>query len=298
MTEEKKRVIIIDDEEPIREILASAVNNEGLLAAVCANGREALELLQAGHDDLLLAITDIKMPVMDGLQFIREAKKIVPELPFIIASGYGTKRDVITALQLGASDYLEKPFRLRDVVAAIRKIRAIANENLRTAELYQHFAGEKIVFRLGNDLELVPVLVRELIREVKKLQTVARELDLSGIHMALHETVINAIEHGNLELSSRLKEKPDYLDLVARRAATPPYADRQVTVTMTMDPDAFTCEVADEGPGFDWRSLPDPRNPENLFKPHGRGLILIANYFDEVKFNERGNTITLTKRLR
>jgi anti-sigma regulatory factor (Ser/Thr protein kinase) len=62
-------------------------------------------------------------------------------------------------------------------------------------------------------------------------------------------------------------------------------------------PDSFTCEITDEGPGFDWRSLPDPRDPENLFKPHGRGIILMANYFDQLTFNDQGNSITMVKKL-
>ncbi len=298
MMADKKRVMIIDDEEPIREILVNAVDNEGLKGEDFANGREALAALEAGHDDVLMVITDIKMPEMDGIQFIRAAKKLVPELPFVIASGYGSKKDVITALQLGASDYLEKPFHLQDVVAAVRKIRKMVARDRQTEELYRYFTGEKIVFQLPNNIDLVPVLVQELIREIKKLQAPDRQLELNGIGMALHETIINAIEHGNLELPSTLKEKPDYLEQLEQKAGTTPYRDRRVSVSLTLDRDSFTCRVTDEGPGFDWHSLPDPRDPENLFKPHGRGMILIANYFDRVEFNEKGNTITLTKKLR
>jgi len=109
--------------------------------------------------------------------------------------------------------------------------------------------------------------------------------------------VVNAIEHGNLELSSTLKEKPDYMEILEKRMTESPYADRQVLVSTTVTTTSFSCEITDEGPGFDWQSLPDPRDPENLFKPHGRGIILMANYFDRVTFNQQGNSITMEKDL-
>jgi len=115
--------------------------------------------------------------------------------------------------------------------------------------------------------------------------------------MALHEAVVNAIEHGNLELSSTLKEKPNYMEILEKRMTESPYAERQILVATAVTPTSFSCEITDEGPGFDWQSLPDPRDPENLFKPHGRGIILMANYFDRVTFNQQGNSITMEKDL-
>ena len=79
----------------------------------------------------------------------------------------------------------------------------------------------------------------------------------------------------------------------AQLSSPAPYAERRVHVTVRLTPAAATFIVRDEGPGFDVSSLPDPRDPENLTKPSGRGVMLIRTFMDEVTFNERGNEITM-----
>ena len=293
----KNVIIIADDDAATREILAEIVEQEGLRQYDFENGKLALEALEAHPDDVMLIISDIKMPEMDGIQFLRQARKSFPEIPFVITSGYGTKNNIITALKLGALDYLEKPFRIKDVREIIQKIKQVINETRQTATLYRYLEGKKICFKIDNDIRLVHALVNELAREIKKIGGKYLQPELTGIRMALHEAVVNAIEHGNLELPSTLKEKPNYLELLEKRRAEAPYAKRQITVATSITPTSFSCEISDEGPGFDWRSLPDPRDPENLFKPHGRGIILMANYFDRITFNQQGNSITLEKDL-
>ncbi|RLB68286.1 MAG: hypothetical protein DRH04_06945 [Deltaproteobacteria bacterium] len=293
----KNLVIIADDEAATRDVLAEIVEQEGLQALGFENGKSALEALHDHADEVMLVISDIKMPVMNGIEFIRQARKSFPETPFVIASGYGTKNDIITTLKLGALDYLEKPFRIKDVREIIQKIKQVLYETQQKIELYHYLEGKKICFKITNDIKLVHALVNELIQEIKKIGGKALQPELTGIRMALHEALVNAIEHGNLELSSSLKETPHYLEEMEKRITESPYADRQVLVETTITPTSFTCKITDEGPGFDWRSLPDPRDPENLFKPHGRGIILMANYFDRMTFNEQGNSIKMEKNL-
>jgi len=293
----KNLVIIAEDDVSTREVLAEIVEQEGLKQRNFENGELALEALKSNPDDVILVISDIKMPEMDGIQFLRQARESFPETPFVITSGYGTKDNIITALKLGALDYLEKPFRVKDVQEIIQKIKQAISETQQEAKLYHYLEDKKICFKISNDIKLVHSLVNELIREIKKIGGKSLQPELTGIRMALHEAVVNAIEHGNLELSSTLKEKPDYMEIIEKRMTESPYADRQVLVSTTVTTTSFSCEITDEGPGFDWQSLPDPRDPENLFKPHGRGIILMANYFDRVTFNQQGNSITMEKDL-
>ncbi len=60
-------------------------------------------------------------------------------------------------------------------------------------------------------------------------------------------------------------------------------------------PGSFTCMIQNQGPGFEWRFLPDPTDPENLFKSHGRGVIMAGNFFDEFFYSESGNQVTVRK---
>ena len=255
---------------------------------------DALEALRDDHDNVVLVITDIKMPQLNGIEFMRLASQDFPGIPFIVTSGRGTKKEIIQALKQGAIDYFEKPFGIKEISSSIRKVRHLVEEGRRTAEVYQHLVEKKLHFEIPNEIDLVQPLVRSLADEVKLSCQIPRS-HLPGIRMGLHELIVNAIEHGNLELSSELKLRSDYLGFLKRRAREGQFKDRRVQIWVSIAADNFSCEISDQGPGFDWRSLPDPANPENLFKPHGRGIILAANFFDEFVFNEAGNQITVRK---
>ena len=116
--------------------------------------------------------------------------------------------------------------------------------------------------------------------------------------MAIEEALINACYHGNLELSSSLRDQDDdlYRQLARDRARQAPYAQRRVTVQFHCGQRSLHCTIRDDGPGFDPHSLPDPFSAESLTRPSGRGLTLIRSFMDEVRFNDQGNEITLFKR--
>ena len=113
--------------------------------------------------------------------------------------------------------------------------------------------------------------------------------------VALEEALSNAIIHGNLEVSSKLRERDDnaYGDLIEQRRVAAPYADRRVVIEAELNTESACFTIRDQGPGFDISSLPDPNNPENLLRPSGRGLTLMHAFLDEVTYNEKGNEVTL-----
>ena len=115
---------------------------------------------------------------------------------------------------------------------------------------------------------------------------------------ALTEALANAIDHGNLELDSALRESDGqaYRELGTQRTKIPPFRDRRVHVSAYFQEDEARFVIRDEGPGFDPHTLPDPTDPENLLKPSGRGVMLIRTFMDVVAFNETGNEITMIKR--
>ena len=124
---------------------------------------------------------------------------------------------------------------------------------------------------------------------------------LIRVGTALHESLLNAMEHGNLELSSELRESEDieaYRGLVETRRHLPPYHARRVLVTARFSRNEAVFVVRDDGGGFNTSKRPDPTDPVNLGKSSGRGLFLIRTFMDEVSFNEAGNEITMTKRRR
>ena len=115
----RPRVLVVDDEASIRDLLAKTLALAEYDVDVVPDGRAALEQMRMNPYDLLIA--DLKMPGIDGLAVIREAKRYKADLPVIIITGFSSESSAIEALNLGVSGYLTKPFRVQKVLAAAAK---------------------------------------------------------------------------------------------------------------------------------------------------------------------------------
>jgi excisionase family DNA binding protein len=115
----RPRILVVDDEAAIRDLLSKTLALAEYDVDVAPDGRSALERMRLNPYDLLIA--DLKMPGMDGLAVIREAKRYKADLPVIIITGFSTESSAIEALNLGVAGYLTKPFRVPQVLAAAAK---------------------------------------------------------------------------------------------------------------------------------------------------------------------------------
>jgi excisionase family DNA binding protein len=115
----RPRVLVVDDEASIRDLLSQTLALADYDVDVAVDGRGALDRIRLDPYDLLIA--DLKMPGMDGLSVIREAKRLKNDLPVIIITGYSTESSAIEAVNLGVTGYLTKPFRVPQVLAAAAK---------------------------------------------------------------------------------------------------------------------------------------------------------------------------------
>lgn len=114
----KAHIIIAEDETGLRNSIVEALDREGFLVSACADGIEALEAYRSTIADLM--VLDINMPRMDGLELLREIRKQDDELAVIFLSSRDEEIDRVLGLELGADDYLGKPFSLRELIARIR----------------------------------------------------------------------------------------------------------------------------------------------------------------------------------
>ncbi len=120
MTTEKTRILVVDDEEIVRESLGGWLEKDGYLVVSASDGRAAVERLKAERWDVLLL--DLKMPGMDGLQVLEEAKKLRPEAAAVIMTAYATVDTAVAAMKMGAFDYLVKPFDPEELSLMMQKI--------------------------------------------------------------------------------------------------------------------------------------------------------------------------------
>lgn len=141
------RILIVDDEESQRDLLAGFLSKKGNTVRTASSGKEAVEINTGSGFDL--AILDLKMPEFDGIETLQRMKQIDPETYFVILTGYGTVESAVQAMKQGAYDYLNKPINLDELELIIERIRGEVDthrelEVLR-AELEHKFASDTFI---------------------------------------------------------------------------------------------------------------------------------------------------------
>lgn len=116
----KRTVLIVDDEVEICDLLSIMIQKLGFATLTAYNGREALEIIKNNTIDTI--ISDLKMPFMDGFQLLYEVRLQGLQIPFILLTAYGDKNATILALRLGAADFFEKPFEPEIFLERVEKI--------------------------------------------------------------------------------------------------------------------------------------------------------------------------------
>ena len=114
-----KSILVVDDEEGVRETIREVLVDEGYQVAEASNGRAAMEAVRRERPRLVLL--DIWMPEVDGVGLLREIKQMDPDARVIMISGHGSIQTAVTATKLGAFDFIEKPFSLDSLLAAVRR---------------------------------------------------------------------------------------------------------------------------------------------------------------------------------
>lgn len=172
---DKPRILVVDDDSMVREVLNQIITGLGMTCELAENGKEGIERLRINPYDLVL--TDITMPVMDGLQFLREVKDITPFIPIAIITGYPTFENAVEAMKAGARDFIVKPFN-------VEKIRTTIDRLLKEKRL------------IGNPFSGKEDLKKELIKrlqEIAILQSISSELDELYDNRVIYERIVEMI---------------------------------------------------------------------------------------------------------
>jgi DNA-binding NarL/FixJ family response regulator len=258
-------------------------------------GSEAIEFLD--RQSVSIVLTDLNMPEMTGIELMQAIKAKHPAVPVVIMTSVGSESTAVQALQAGAAGYVAKSQLRRDLPHVLSSVIAAAKMDRRKNRVTRSLTKRMSEFAIENDPEIVAPLIQHLQEELSAIG-VCGPANRTRIGVALEEAILNAIYHGNLGVSSKLKEEGGnaFHDEVAKRRTMMPYASRKATITVAMDRDGASFIIRDEGDGFDVSSLPDPTDPAFLERPSGRGLLLIRAFMDEVAYNEKGNQLTMVKK--
>ncbi|HLA96259.1 MAG TPA: ATP-binding protein [Pyrinomonadaceae bacterium] len=259
----QRQILIIDDHDDLATSLEEVFSHTGHNVKVVENRIDALAIDNIEDYDLVVTDLDVS-PKVTGSGTNGNAAVCLPET--IIAK----VDEHVKAFKICASNFRRDEFdeeELRNLVATILdyKIRFVDKKEF-VQDLHEY-----IEFELPSAITIMHIVLEYLMKRVEKLGVIKPEQ--SNLFVALDEAFVNAVKHGN---------KFDAKKLV------------RITAEVSKQEARFTIE--DEGEGFDVNSIPDPLDPENLFKTSGRGVLFIYNIMDEVKYNERGNRLTMVKK--
>lgn len=287
-------ILVVEDSPTQLVRIALVLADAGYDVRRAVNGREALAMIEADPPDLVL--TDLHMPHANGLELTEAVRASHAHVPVVMMTADGTEDVAAEALQRGASSYLPKDRLDRDLLPTIAQLARSLEARRAENRVLSALTKSECTFEFGNDHEFVDQLAGHLERELRDMDY-DDATGLFRIVLALKEALLNAIDHGNLELDSGLRDRDDdrYHELGQERCQQEPYRARRVQLDSRVSPERAQYVIRDEGPGFDPGRLPDPTDPENLLRAHGRGLILIRSFMDEVTFNSTGNEITMIK---
>ncbi len=295
----KNRILIVDDEELIVELLENYFQSLNYEVASAESAETAIHHLQNGHA-VDLIITDINLPGKSGIELLQIVRQLKPEVPVVLITGHKTLDFAISAIKNGATDFITKPFDLSNVRKVVEKILRFKNQSREREKIYEFVKYIKLNFEYPTN-QIDPGIIANHLASMLLKAGFCAESEYNQYYLAFTETLVNAIEHGNLELSSNMKgsdfEKiAQFEQLREERLKDPRYGERKVFIAFEFNPELFSLNITDEGPGFDWRKYVSTNKVHALnLKAHGRGFVFIRNVMDEVYFNEKGNSITLIK---
>jgi DNA-binding NtrC family response regulator len=156
------RILVVDDEAAQRDILGGFLRKQGFDVQTVASAPEALARLREEPVDLVL--TDVKMPGMSGLDLLREARALNPELPVVVLTAYGNVTDAVAAMRDGAVDYLTKPVDIDAVLHRVRKVlegqRLVAENRALREAVRGRYRVEGIIAESGKMQEVLSVVHR------------------------------------------------------------------------------------------------------------------------------------------
>ncbi len=261
----QRRILIVDDHDDLSSALSEVFGEIGYFVKITESRDEAVRLDETHDYDIVITDLDGDRAFLNKLETSESDESCLPE----IDSG-DPDRIHVKAFKVCATNYRREEFNedeLKNLFETVLNYKAQFVDKLSAVQQIR----EKIEFVFPSAIGLMHCILDYLMKRVEKVGVINPES--SNLFIALDEAFVNAVKHGN---------KFD--------------ANKIVKVSAEVSTKEARFTVEDEGEGFDVNSIPDPTNPENLFKASGRGVLFIHDIMDEVTYNERGNRLTMVKK--
>lgn len=260
----QRKILIVDDHDDLKTALKDVFSQLGFVVEATESRDEAVKIDRVEDFDLVITDLDGDKAFPDR-ELSANGDACLPKIDTATSD-----RSFVKAFKICATHYRRETFdedELKNLFETILNYKAQFVDKVKTV---QHIR-EKIEFEFPSTIKLMHSILDYLMKRVEKVGVV--DTENSNLFVALDEAFVNAIKHGNKFNT-----------------------DKIVRVSAEVSPTEARFTIEDEGEGFNVSEIPDPCDPENLFKTSGRGVLIIHNIMDEVSYNERGNRLTMVKK--
>lgn len=260
----QRKFLIIDDHDDLSSGLKELFVKLGYSVITIENRDEAVALQEIDDFDVVITDLDNVDRIPEAVQNDDEDDSCLPEV------GAHKTSEHIHAFKICATGYRREDYDEAELKNLFETILNYKAQYVDEVEKIKNLR-EKIEFEFPSALSLMHSVLNYLTKRVEKLGVI--DAEDSHLFIALDEAFVNAVKHGN-------QFNPE----------------KNVRISVDVSPKEASFTFEDEGEGFDVAKIPDPRDPENLFKTSGRGVLIIHNVMDAVQYNERGNRLTMVKK--
>jgi DNA-binding response OmpR family regulator len=291
-TQTRTLLVVADNVDTQTVILehARAHGHSVISATTPALGLSTFDMTQPD-----IVITDLFLPEQGGITLVKQIRERRPTCPVVLLTDVGHGESTMEGLRAGALDYVQQPIHEESFAQVLQRAIHSLPASVDDAPGVDRL---EYVLVMGPDPSYVESTVNWLIQGTAMGLMEMRQLHLRA---ALQELVMNAVEHGCLELRYQDKieamAKDQYDELISRRRQEARFRDRRVTIRAIYDKrqQALTYRIADEGKGFNWKTLVSSRNDVcPTGDASGRGVFLTRSFFPDILYNDRGNEVMFT----
>lgn len=287
------KVLVVEDDFSSRELLRICIEKEGYQCFTAVDGVEGFNSFKKNNPDVI--VSDVRMPNMNGIELLEAIRKISKEVIIIFITGHGTEELALQALQLGANNYLKKPIDITEIKTLMSRYCDVIRSKSIESNLLDLIKHREMEIEIDSDMKIVQSLANYLAEKTGNLFDSKEKI---RIELGLNELLMNAVEHGNWNISYEEKNKAlldnKISELYESKRSDPDLKHKKVRVLYKQSEKCCEWSIADDGDGFDWRTIPSSTNSP-LLKISGRGVMLSKLQFDEFEYLGKGNIVKVKK---
>lgn len=300
MHSSQPHILLADGDTESQEKFRAFFKRRGWSVEVVQDARHLGEALELSDYDVIIA--DVTMPGLSPSMLLGQAFRKRPTQALVVLGESADNDASVRLLRSGSTDVITKPVDFNWLERCVEQACSLRRQDEREKQTYTFVTSERTVMEFScKQLREIQAISLPI---VSRLLASGQLTDNEAlrIRLAVQEAVLNALEHGNLELDSRWKEVEEangvdkFSSVRRQRMEDPLYADRRVRVTSDFEGKLFQITIKDEGKGFLNSQRPSVPLAQNL-SCFGRGMTLIHNAVDELRFNDNGSEVTLVKYL-